>query len=145
MGKKKVTNCTSNLKFVPVLLTPLTLTPFSTFESLKFSACGMHTLASADAIWWAICITNHCITVHIDLWGDWKVKHTLIQYCIRRPMTDCLNHLISQNFVVIGEGEHPHREAFEVGWHGNIILNWMEDCHMGVIAILTTSEKKKNI
>lgn len=86
--KKKMINCTSNFKFVPVLLTPLTRTPFSTFESLKFSAlcaCGMHTLASADAIWWAICITNHCITVHIDLWGDWKVKHTLIQYCIRQP------------------------------------------------------------
>lgn len=71
-GKEKSHQLHFKLQVCPSL-TPLTLTPFSTFESLKFSAlcaCGMHTLASADAIWWAICITNHCITVHIDLWGD---------------------------------------------------------------------------
>lgn len=51
------------------------------------------------------------------------------------------SYLILQNLVILSEGEHLHREAFEVCGECDpgIAHNRMEDGHVGVIMVLTAS------
>lgn len=55
-------------------------------------------------------------------------------------------HLIFKNLFISCEGEHLHREALDVGWHGNprIVYNRMEDGHMAVVTVLTAGKEINN-
>lgn len=54
-------------------------------------------------------------------------------------------YLIFENLVIFSEGEHLHREAFEVGRDSNsgIIHNRMKDGHIAVVMVFTADREKK--
>lgn len=54
----------------------------------------------------------------------------------------CHIHLICENLILLGEGEHLHREAFDVGWdsHPGVGPDGMEDGDVAVVMVLTAGE-----
>ena len=57
-----------------------------------------------------------------------------------------LNYLVVQNLFAFSEGEHLHREAFDVGRDGNsgVHGNRVEDGQVAVVAVLTAGEEMGN-
>lgn len=51
-------------------------------------------------------------------------------------------YLVFQNLFIFCEGEHLHRETFDVGCEFNpgVFHDRMEDCHIAVFTVLTAGE-----
>jgi len=77
----------------------------------------MHTLASAGTICLAGCVTNHCITVDIDLWTDRMIYYTGLHAAVAKRLQIWIykSYLVFQNLVIFSESEHLYREALDVG------------------------------
>ena len=126
-----------------------TLTPLQSFYPLVCrvtQACGMRTLASAGIVCLAVRVTNHCVTVDINLWRDGRIYSCSCTtwLCARHtPHLDVFYYLVFQNVFIFSEGEHLYREALDVGWDQNsgVARNGMKDCHIVVVGILTASEE----
>lgn len=94
------------------------LTLFYFFYPLMYGVtqvCRLHTLTSAGTVRLAVCVTNHCVTVDVNLWTDRRSHHAGLHAAVPRHLDVRVPfYLVFQNLVLFSEGEHLHGEAFDV-------------------------------
>lgn len=105
--------------------------------SVASHVCRMHTLASADSICFASSVTNHCITVDINLWTQ-EFNAEDMQWLCDLVRQGCASYHIFENLSISDESEHLHGEALVVWWKYNpgVTHNRMQDWHVTVIPVL---------